>query len=163
MSTLRENSSVLPNTNKKHYLTGMTALNIPSPEGTGGDWHFHEAFYGRGEKKPKIFLAGEGEELNTNDILQDLGIHECSNTLRRMGLSIPEGKKVYSANHYRAILDMLYECIKMLKSYPYDLDIGDWLDNEQEKQPFINLLFRLKPYLSDDEWKIIQDWISKQV
>lgn len=154
--------NLLPDTNKKRYLTGMTALNIPAPERTGGDWHFFESFYGRGKIKPKIFVAGEGEALNTNPILQDFGIHECSNELREMGIDLPHGKKVYAANHYRAILDMLYECVAVFKSYPSYLTVDDWLDNEEEKRPFLNSLLKFKPHLKAREWKMIQDWLSKQ-
>lgn len=163
MSMLQKRQDTLPDTNKKHYLTGMTALNIPSPDGTSGDWHFHEAFYGRGERKPKIFLAGEGESLNTNDILNDFGIYECSDILRKMGIIIPEGKKIYTANHYRAILDMLYRCVKILKSSPSYLEIGDWLDNEQQQKILLENLPKLKPSLDDKEWKIIQNWLLQQV
>src|SRR4051812_23600347 len=109
---MAQTNKTMPVTTPKHYITGMTALNIPDPQSKGGDWHFHEAFYGRGTLPPKIFLAGEGEEWNTNTVLADFGIHECSAVLRRLGLDISQSQRVYAANHLRAILDMLYRCIK---------------------------------------------------
>lgn len=163
MDTLHKQHSLLPDTSRSLYLTGMTALNIPSPNGTGGDWHFNEAFYGRGSIKPKIFLAGEGEALNTNDILHDFGIYECSSILRKAGIPIAKQEKVYAANHYRAVLDMLYRCVRLLKSYPSHLDIDDWLDDEQQKKNLLEYVHLLKPYLETTEWEMIQSWLSQQV
>jgi hypothetical protein len=48
--TTIQNTIVLPKTTLTCYLTGMTALNIPAPEGTTGDWHFEESFFSRGSK-----------------------------------------------------------------------------------------------------------------
>lgn len=151
----------MPATTLKHYITGMTALNIPDPESTGGDWHFQEAFFGRGNLPPKIFMAGEGEEWNTNKILADFGVHECSAILRRSGLNIPENQQVYAANHLRAILDMLYRCVKH-KNYPYHLEVDEWIDSKHEKVQLINSIKRLQSYLEDDEWQIVQRWLTAQ-
>jgi hypothetical protein len=151
----------IPITTLKHYITGMTALNIPDPESTGGDWHFQEAFYGRGTLPPKIFLAGEGEEWNTNKVLADFGIHECSKVLRRLGLDIPANQLVYAANYLRAIIDMLYRCIKR-KDYPYHLTIDEWLHSHNEKAQLITIIQGLQPYLEIDEWQIVQHWLASQ-
>jgi hypothetical protein len=148
----------IPLTTPMHYLTGMTALNIPDPESKGGDWHFHEAFYGRGELPPKIFMAGEGEEWNTNAVLSDFGIYECSEALRSSGLKIPKGQRVYAANHLRAIIDLLYDCIKS-KSYPYHLEIEQWVYSQDEKKELMRVIQQIKPYLDEDEWTIVQDWL----
>jgi len=161
MNTFNEKQlSILPATSKKHYLTGVTALNIPSPDGTSGDWHFHETFYGRGEIKPKFMLAGEGEELNTNFILQDFGIYECSGTLRHLGVAVDN--KVYAANHHRAILDMLYRSVKLLRKSPTHIKIDDWLDTEEQKKLLLNKIKDLEPYMEKDEWQMIQTWLLEQ-
>ena len=103
---------MIPETSLRHYITGITALNIPLPEEGYGDWHFIEAFYGRGQRTPKIFVAGDKEEWNTHAIFGDFGIYECAEKLKKLGVEIPVGKKVYVAGHYRAVLDMLYRCVK---------------------------------------------------
>ena len=49
---------IFPKTTPRRYLTGMTALNIPSPEGTG-DWHFHAEFFGLPPERPPHYkLSG---------------------------------------------------------------------------------------------------------
>ncbi|MFT3742287.1 MAG: hypothetical protein QM752_06435 [Gammaproteobacteria bacterium] len=153
---------MLPHTTPKHYITGMTALNIPELEGSYGDWHFQEAFIGRRNLKPKIFLAGEGETWNTNPILADFGIYECSDILRQCGIEIPLNEKVYAANHYRAIIDMLYKSVKQ-KNYPYHLDLDSWTDNPKQKTLLTKLIRSLKPYVSSDEWQILKKWLLQQI
>lgn len=154
--------TALPYTTRSHYITGKTALNIPAPENTGGDWHFREAFFGRGERKPRIFIAGEGEDWNTNAIWGNYGIHECSQVLKYYGLPILPEQKVYAANHYRAVLDMLYRCVKR-SDYPDHLCLDDWFDNKEQKEPFIKLVKQLQPYLSIDEWQLVETWLKSQI
>lgn len=88
-------------------------------------------------------------------------IHECSAILRRLGLSIPQGQRVYAANHIRAIIDMFYRCVKR-KSYPYHLEVSHWLTSNQEKEQLITIIRRLQPYLEEDEWQIVQHWLATQ-
>ena len=56
------------NLSPERYISGFPALNLPSPEGTSGDWHFWGAFYRKKKDAGTIFLAGEGEALNTSKI-----------------------------------------------------------------------------------------------
>ena len=151
---------MLPHTTPQHYITGKTALNIPSKEGTG-DWHFQESFYGRGNLKPKISLAGEGEPLDTNPILADFGIYECSSTLREWGLPISDEEKVYAANHYRAMLDMLYRCAKK-NIYPHHLDIDEWFNTPEEISFLLEAINRMEAKLPNTERQVIEKWIAQQ-
>jgi hypothetical protein len=151
---------MLPHTTNKHYITGITALNIPSKEGTG-DWHFQESFYGRGNIKPKISLAGEGESLNTNPILADFGIYECSQVLRECGLHIPEKEKVYAANHYRAVLDMLYRAASN-QTFPYHLNLEDWFNKSGEVAQLLKEVKHMEKKLPSDERKIIEQWLIRR-
>ena len=147
-------------TSPRRYVTGMAALNIPSPENTGGDWHFLGTF--RSPSFPdNISLAGEGLEWNTNNLFGDYGIHECSDILRSRGISIPDGIQVFSANHYRAILDMLYRSISAGR-IPEHLAIGDWLDREEHKRVLFCLLDQFSHRFSPPEQKLIASWIALQ-
>ena len=152
---------VLPKTTPTCYLTGMTALNIPAPEGTTGDWHFEESFWGRGDLRPKIFVAGEGRALNTNSIWETLGIYECSHILRVKGIAIAADEKVYTANHCRAVLDMLYNAIKH-KEYPHHIIIDDWLDIDAERKCFFDSIPLLNEFLKEDEEIILNSLVDAQ-
>lgn len=151
----------LPDTTPERYLTGMTALNIPAPDSSGGDWHFFEAFYGRGDRKPKIFVAGLGEDLNTNAIWGSEGIYECSALLRKAGLTIPANRKIFAANHFRAVVDMLYQCVTN-DWPPHHLIINDWFNNENEIKQLMGMVMCLKPYLNTAQWQLVLDWLTTQ-
>ncbi len=154
------NTIDFPYTSPTRYLTGMTALNIPAPENTGGDWHFSGAF--RSSSFPEnLKLAGEGLEWNTNALFGEYGIHECSDILRSRGISIPDGVQVFSANHYRAILDMLYRSVSS-GHIPQHLAIGDWLDTEEHKSVLFSLLDQFSHRFSPTEQRLIDSWITLQ-
>lgn len=146
-----------PKTSPERYLTGVAALNVPAPEQTGGDWHFWGIFDSP-DFPDNLTLAGEGLEWNTNPIFGNYGIHECSDTLRGKGVFIPQGVKAYSANHYRAILDMIYRSISS-GSIPYHLDIDEWLDSEEQKKTFFELLDQYLPEFSPSEKERLISWI----
>ncbi|MHB1287668.1 MAG: hypothetical protein ACYCYP_14170 [Leptospirales bacterium] len=152
-------TALFPKTLPTRYLTGFVALNIPAPEKTGGDWHFWGIF-----DSPRfpdnLSLAGEGLEWNTNSVFGDYGIHECSEELRRRGIIIPEGARVYSANHFRAILDMLYHSVAK-GQIPRYLAIDDWLDTEEQKNEFFRLLDRYFPKFSPSEKELVSSWIKQ--
>ncbi len=153
-------TAVFPETSPTRYLTGMTALNIPAPENTGGDWHFSGTF--RSPVFPEnLDFAGEGLEWNTNALFGEYGIHECSNILRSRGISIPDGVQVFSANHYRAILDMLYRSVSS-GHIPQHLAIDDWLDTEEHKSVLFSLLDQFSHRFSPTEQRLIDSWIALQ-
>lgn len=152
--------AVFPETSRRRYVTGMAGLNIPAPENTGGDWHFEGTF--RSPSFPNnISLAGEGLDWNTNALFGEYGIHECSDILRSRGIFIPEGVHVFSANHYRAILDMLYRSVSSGR-IPQHLAIGDWLDTEEHKKVFFCLLDQFFHRLLPDEQRLISSWVALQ-
>ncbi len=152
---------VLPKTTPTCYLTGMTALNIPAPEGTTGDWHFEESFFGRGNIRPKFFVAGEGRALNSNPIWGALGIYDCSSILRAKGIAIAAEERVYAANHCRALLDMLYNAIKR-KEYPHHISIDDWLDIDAERKRLLENIPTLNSFLKQEEKIILTSWVEAQ-
>lgn len=153
-------TAVFPETSPRRYVTGMAALNIPAPENTGGDWHFWGMF--RSPSFPNnIGLAGEGLEWNTNVLFGDYGIHECSEELRRRGVSLLEGTRVYSANHYRAILDMLARSVSE-GQVPRHLAISDWLDTDEHLKTFFRLLDQFLPKFSPSEKELVSSWIKSQ-
>lgn len=160
-TTTIQNTIVLPQTTLTCYFTGMTALNIPAPEGTTGDWHFEESFFGRGNIRPKFFVAGEGRALNSNPIWGALGIYDCSYILRAKGIAIAADEKIYTANHSRAVLDMLYNALQY-KEYPHHITVDDWLDVDSELKRFFENIPRLNDFLKEDERIILNSWVDAQ-
>lgn len=148
---------------ESRYISGMAALNLPAPEGTSGDWHFLNVFYRDTENVTAVTLAGEGEQINTNHIFKDYGIYRCNEALEKRGLKA-EGDEAYAANHFRAILDLLYERIKNEGKYPSYLygASEDYLDTEEEKKILLEKTAMMLPYLSEEEQIMLLQWINKE-
>ncbi len=136
--------NTLPHTSKANYITGKAALNVPNPDGSFADWHFDEVFLsGRG----KIRIAGKDTE-PTSSMLGNYGIRECSDTLRRFGLAVPATDKVYTANHVRAILDMVLASISK-KKLPAHIIADEFIDSENELAELKSKVQELKQKISD--------------
>lgn len=99
---------MIPPTSVQFYLSGITALNVPCPDGTDGDWHFHSVF---NPSDPRLEFAGKGRGVlvNTNPFLGPKGIHECSSVLRDRGVTV-EGQ-VFAASHARAVVDKVVHLV----------------------------------------------------
>lgn len=156
-----EQATSLNSTTKQQYITSIAALNIPCPEGTG-DWHFSDCFIQHDSFVPKQQIAGI-DTLSTYDLLGDFGIFECSQILKKYGASpLPEGKKIYAANHYRAVVDMIFDLVKNGENITGAVILDDWFPEEQEKKTVYQLIDKLMPALSLEQWKVITEWKQQQ-
>jgi hypothetical protein len=146
--------NTLPHTSEQNYITGKAALNVPNPDGSFADWHFDEVFLsGRG----KIRIAGRDTE-PTFPILGSYGIRECSDTLRRFGLAVPDTEKVYTANHVRAILDMVLASLAK-KKMPAHVVAEEFIDSESELAELRSKVQELKTKISDQmTLSLLQQW-----
>ncbi len=134
----------LPHTSETHYITGKAALNVPNEDGSFADWHFTETFLsGRG----KIRVAGM-DAPTTTPMLGNYGVRECSATLRRFGLAVPDTEKVYTANHVRAILDMVLASLAK-KKMPAHVVAEEFIDSESELAELRSKVHELKTKISD--------------
>lgn len=146
--------NTLPHTSEQNYITGKAALNVPNPDGSFADWHFDEVFLsGRG----KIRVAGM-DTPTTTPILGSYGIRECSDTLRRFGLAVPNTEKVYTANHVRAILDMVLASLAK-KKMPAHVVAEEFIDSESELAELRSKVQELKTKISDQiTLSLLQQW-----
>jgi hypothetical protein len=146
--------NTIPHTSEQHYITGKAALNVPNPDGSFADWHFDEVFLsGRG----KIRIAGR-DTAPTLPILGNYGIRECSDTLRRFGLAVPDTEKVYTANHVRAILDMVLASLAK-KKLPAHVVAAEFIDSESELAELKSKVQELKTKITDPiTLSLLQQW-----
>ena len=147
----------IPATTPRRYLTGASALNIPAPERTSGDWHFQNAFF----LSPRpLQLAGDGPGtlVDTNDLFGGYGVHECSEVLKGFGLVLPEGMPVYAANHYRAILDLLISTAKAGQPADYLSNPEEWLDTQENVRTLVALAEQAQPMLGGKERETVSRW-----
>jgi hypothetical protein len=114
-------------TSTKFYLSGLAALNLPSPSGSG-DWHFQSVFSENGYTRG--FYAGIGAEIYTNSLYERTGIEECSQTLKNLGIEF-DGEKAYAGTHPRAIADLLADSLLRGRQANY-IVLDDWLNESQD-------------------------------
>jgi hypothetical protein len=155
----------IPHTSKELYISGLYALNIQSPEGTTGDWH--DVYHWReGIDKPKkIMLAGTGAETDTNPVFDDFGVYEGKSRLTQSGIKVNDDiERVYIANHFRAILDMLYHSLKEYGAV-YNLSgaTNDWLDTDEQKELVLSKAMLLTDLFSSKALIALRNWIANEL
>jgi len=155
----------IPQTSRKRYITGMYALNLPAPEGTTGDWH--EVFFWReGIDEPcTVDLAGDDTDWNTNPIYGDYGVYEGKENLIKKGIYVKDDiKEVYIANHFRAILDLLFYS---LTKYRVVLNLtgatDDWLDTPEQKAELIAKAELLLDVFEGKAKRSLTEWIDYEL
>lgn len=149
---------LLPETNIENYLTAITALNVPDDDMETGDWHISTTFNPGFGRTPSFCVSTE--YVNTNHIFGTDSILERSDILRRFGLNIGIGL-VYSANHYRAIADMLYHSISLDRPFEGAVILDDWLPSDEHKKRFFTLFEKAKNYLTIEQWCKYEVWKNK--
>ena len=153
----------IPPTTRERYITGIYALNIEAPEDTSGDWHdvFHW-LEGRRQRRP--ILCGGTDEVNTNHIYGDLGVYEGRANVAKKGLVFPaEMTEIYVANHFRAILDMVYRSLQEFdKIYNLHGATVDWLDTLEQQHYVLDLAAQMTPYLSEAQQVQLNNWIESE-
>ncbi|MBI6725698.1 hypothetical protein YA0089_19010 [Pseudomonas viridiflava] len=146
---------MLPPTSPKRYISGISALNIPSDSGTG-DWHTFATLRRPTRRQIPLKLVGDGQDFNSNTIFGSRGVVDCTEQCEKYGIPF-EDSPVYAANHIRALADMVvyYAGLKMnISSIP----LNDWLNTENEKKELFELLQYAKGVSFFEE---INKWISQ--
>lgn len=152
---ITEHKLAVCDTTEENYLTGITALNIPTAECTG-DWHFSECFVVH--RDVKLLQKKAGIDLfSTAEWLGNTGIYDCYSVLVEYGLK-EAMKNIYAADHYRAIADMVYFKVKSGHAINSTISLNDWLPMEHEKKKVYDLIEKLKPAMNNEEWGIIEQW-----
>lgn len=158
MESIQLKKCTLPETNIKHYLTAITALNIYSEDGTG-DWHFSENFLEDESFIPRKIVAGF-DTCSTNKYLGDKGVFNCYQILLESGVQ-PSTKHVFSADHYRAIADMVLDSITKGHDIEDSIILDDWLPEQHEKEKLYLLINSFKLAVTEKQWQKIETWKMK--
>jgi hypothetical protein len=150
-----------PATSLTKYLTGKTALNIPSEEGTG-DWHFIETF-----THPENFSIAKESSVDTSYYFGNEGIFDCASVLVRRGLGKGVEAPVYAANHYRAICDLILDKVSKFGDCLKDvLSLDDWFPEDKEKRRVVAFMEKAhSPLMRENpaQWRAISQWVQTQI
>jgi len=148
----------IPATSVQIYLGGMAALNLPSPAGTG-DWHMIQTYFRPRQKRSRSFVSGTGCLTDTNSMLGDEGIYDCTEILDRLGIPY-ERRPVYAASHARAAADLVLDAV-MRGSSPGFVVLDDWMPRDTDKHQVFALLAKAVPCLSIQELEQLLVWRLK--
>jgi len=147
----------LPATSPEHYLTGTSAMAIPSPETPFVDWHFVDTFL---EGKASFRVAGANFP-DTSVLLGNRGVRECSATLRRLGVPLPPGHDFYAANRDRALLDLIVSNLLQSRR-PDHLRLEDYCEDETDARPLRRQLEDLRQRLDAAARRLLNEWLALQ-
>lgn len=147
----------IPETTPYAYLTGTSALNVPTEDGRFADWHFAETFLTEGT----CFRIAGRNYPSTADVFGGYGIRECWGVLRAYGAQLESDKRFYAANYVRAFLDLVYN-LTMEHKAPHFLKLDDFLE-EPDKAETLNRIKAVKPTISDTvQLKLLNQWEIQQ-
>jgi hypothetical protein len=150
--------SDLPRTSPEHYLTGSSAMTIPSEETDFVDWHFVDTFL---SGKASFRVAGVNFP-DTSGWLGSFGVRECGDTLRRCGVSLLPEDSFYAANRDRALLDLLIHNLQMGRR-PDHLRLEMYCDSEAERERLKELVRQLGMSLRDkSQISHLEEWLAQQ-
>jgi hypothetical protein len=133
----------------KRYVTGLTALNIPMPDGTTADWHTHG-------------LAHRDNWTWSGDLLMDTsyligmaGVHDATQALRQYSPDTPD--QTLAANYSRAVFDLLHHFSMIGEPVPniQAKDIDDSVDFDLVKS-----WIRSADILSEETKATMVDWFK---
>ena len=150
------------------YISLYSALNLPDPEGNGGDWHPDNIL------PENLNYAGEGCRVNTLPWLQNKGIivymdheslpHYCGCRERWTSLSAP----FTVANHQRAAVDLLYQDFVVRRGNGHSVDMYGWIDTEElidaifaDFQDIVDQLSETPAQIRRADWQDYQDWVRE--
>jgi hypothetical protein len=148
----------LPQTTPQNYLTGTSALNIPTDDGDFADWHFDETFLCAGTR----FRVAGLNYPSTAEWLGAMGVRECSGILRDRGVNLPVGQAFFAASYPHAVLDLVLNETKKHAAPSY-VDAENLL-SPSDLQIVFEHIERVRPLISDTrQLSLIDQWTQAQI
>ena len=147
----------IPKTSPTCYVSGIIALNIHSPNGTG-DWHSAIAL--NSDTYPAdLYVYGKGQKYSTLHLLGNTGVIDGTERLNSMGY-YPENTPVWIADHPRACVDYLY--IAVLQTGEIGgVMLEEWFPSIEDKLSVYELINKMEPFLTTFEFENLQLWKMK--
>lgn len=148
----------IPATTRLRYLGGLAALNLPSPVGTG-DWHMGQTFFRSRATRSRSFISGTSCPTDTNPILGDAGVYDCTAVLDELGIP-HESAIAYAANHARATADLVLAAV-LRGASPDFVVLDDWMPRDSDKLQVFDLLAKSLGHLTPEQGNKLLEWQHK--
>ncbi len=156
----------IPQTSIEHYITGHSALNIHSLEGTG-DWHTLSVFHGAFGRKPSpIIISGVNNYPSSFKWLGESELIDCRDFLINQKVSFADkDHPVWASTHYRAVVDYVIYLVEREKDLSKSVELDAWLPERNEKEQCFNLLHIINDAdgFTSKQWFNISSWMNQQI
>jgi hypothetical protein len=148
------------------YITGYYALNIHHAgkvDEPTGDWHgsIWEGIKEIGDTR--ILCGGKDQAVNTFPIWGSMGIYAEREAFLNMGIAV-NGEKVYVADYYRAVLDLVFY---NLKTYGDILnmngDVDSFFDTDEQKKLLFEYIVQCRRYIDEGAESNLDKWIAHEM
>jgi hypothetical protein len=160
----------VPITTPTKYIGGYTTLNLPSPftNYSIGDSSAPDRLYCFKDDPIPFATWGDGDppERNTLHIYGDYGIHDYAKILLDEGLD-HDYEVVYGADHYRAIIDIVYSDIylnhvdrNVKPEFPNNWIIAECIGDKTESFKLLGLIKQMEHFLTDEQVDLLHRWIT---
>ncbi len=126
------------------YITGMGALNI-----SGADWHLS------GVISADNWSVSGVDYTDTQYLFGLSGLYDCTKFFNSIGKNI---ESVKCASPARAIADMLYQNIFVLKHYPDHIIFKDYLLGDKDIEEFVKYLNIMIKHADKKETDMLLRW-----
>ncbi|MDR0751877.1 MAG: hypothetical protein LBF12_04765 [Christensenellaceae bacterium] len=150
----------IPQTSIDRYISGIYALNLPSE--MSGDWHFSTVWYSYVPETAPVW--GNDFGFDTNPIWGSFGVTDRIKAYREANLNTGNLNCVYTADNYRAILDlMVHSAVRNSMGTVVGATM-DYLDTEEQKHYVLEKAkFAIQSNtLSEEQKTRIQNWITDE-
>ena len=162
----------VPETTPKKYISGIIALCLPSPwtDFSPGQSCAPDCLYCLKDHPDPLPTWGEGASFdkNTLHIYGDYGIHDYSKILYNTGFD-HNYKIIYGADHYRAILDLVYSDIitcdpEMIKTINFFTSwiIAESIYNPEKCSIVLDKIKIMEPFLPEKRKFLLKTWIEQE-
>jgi len=135
-------------TEQTRYITGISALNIPTPDGRQPDWHA----LGMWEKCH--FSQNTREVMAPIEILGDKGLRDITHLFKQRGYARKDNQPIYCASPERAICDLAYSLVIQNKIIYFK--INDFLVEEFDLAELKGYLDLLKENMPTQQYSLIE-------
>ncbi|HEC25409.1 MAG TPA: hypothetical protein ENI54_05315 [bacterium] len=126
------------------YITGMSALNIG-----GADWHL------TGVIQADSWPVSGIDYSDTAELFGQLGLRDCTKFFKSIGKNM---ESVNCASPARALADMIYHNVFVLKHYPDHIIFRDYLLSDSDINEFSKYFEILKNHAGKAEEDMLLRW-----
>lgn len=134
------------------YITGTSALNIPTPDGRQPDWHAHgmweSCHFSQNNKSVKAPI----------EILGDKGLRDITHIFKQRGYMRKDNQPIYCASPERAICDLAYSLVSQGKVIYFTID--DFLVEEFDMDELKSYLDLLKKAIPSEMYDLIEQALT---